>query len=117
MISMYRQGLNPQNSCGLAVIRLYHMADAVQVAFQMEGEMQKKTPVLPPTDTITRSERTSVEPIRSKLPNRSSHSTLSPSQSSYGGNIKSKCFNCQGFGHRAQDHPFPKFNMPLNLLL
>ena len=89
--------MNPQISSGLAASRLYHMADAIQLAFQMEEEIQKKVQVRPPIDEVTRSERTFVDSIRSKLPDRSSRSTLAPSQSSYGGNIRSKCFNCQGF--------------------
>ena len=88
------------------------MADTIQVAFQMEEEIKKKVPVRPPMDEVTRSERTFVDPIRSKLPDRSSCSTLAPSQSSCGGNIRSKCFNCQSFGHHARDCP-SKLNMPI----
>ena len=79
----------------------------------MEEEIQKKVQVRPPMDEVTRSERTFVDPIRSKLPDRYFRSILAPSQSSYGSHIKSKCFNCQGFGHHARDCPSPKINMPM----
>ncbi|PRQ55245.1 putative retrotransposon gag domain-containing protein [Rosa chinensis] len=43
MISMYRKGLNPHISSGLAASRIYTMNDAVQIAYQMEEEYKKKS--------------------------------------------------------------------------
>ena len=39
---LYWQGLNPQISCGLGVSRLYHMANAVQVAFKLKKRYRKR---------------------------------------------------------------------------
>ena len=64
MISMHHQGLNPQISCGLAARNL--IADAVKVAFQMEG-VKKKTPTSPLVNNVTRTERSFVNPIRISL--------------------------------------------------
>ena len=41
MISMYRKGLNPHISSGLAASRIYTMNDVVQIAYQMEEEYKK----------------------------------------------------------------------------
>jgi hypothetical protein len=41
MISMYRQGLNPNISSGLAASRLYMMDNAIQVAYEMEKSKKK----------------------------------------------------------------------------
>ncbi|KAI8554950.1 hypothetical protein RHMOL_Rhmol05G0135800 [Rhododendron molle] len=84
MISMYRQGLNPQISCGLASSRLYNMADAVQVALQMEEEDKKKVPIRHSVESLTRSERTFVDPIRNKFLHRPPRATSFRSPTPYG---------------------------------
>ncbi|KAF5933630.1 hypothetical protein HYC85_029801 [Camellia sinensis] len=43
MILIYYHGLNLQISCALITSRLYHIADAVQVAIHMEEEVQQKS--------------------------------------------------------------------------
>ena len=42
MISMYRQGLNPNISLGLAASWLYTMVDAIQIEYQMEEEIKRR---------------------------------------------------------------------------
>ncbi|CAK7356334.1 unnamed protein product [Dovyalis caffra] len=42
ILSMYRQGLNLQISSGLATCRFYTMADAVQVAAQIEKKLKRR---------------------------------------------------------------------------
>lgn len=57
------------------------MADVVQVAYQMEEELKKKTPMRASTENITRSERTFVNASRSKSidkPQRSSYVSNMP---------------------------------------
>lgn len=66
-----------------------------------------------PVDTRTRSVKTFVDPIRSKFPKRRPRTTTLSFPSSFGGNFKSECFNCQGFGHQAQECPSPKLNQPI----
>ena len=61
MISMYRQGLNPNISLGLAASRLYTMVYAIQIAYQMEEETKKKALMRPPVASNIRGERTIVD--------------------------------------------------------
>ncbi|KAK7847611.1 hypothetical protein CFP56_006409 [Quercus suber] len=55
---MYHQGLNPNIYSGLAASKLYPMADAIQVACQMEEETKKKALMRALVASHIRSERT-----------------------------------------------------------
>ncbi|CAK7337392.1 unnamed protein product [Dovyalis caffra] len=61
MISMYRQGLNLQISSGLATCRLYTMADAVQVAAQIEEEAKTKTSMRSTTTSNGKNESPAID--------------------------------------------------------
>ena len=108
MISMYRQSLNPNISSGLAASRLYTMADAIQIAYQMEEETKKKALMRAPVASNIRGERTTVDVNLEKSidksqgnsyqSNKSVRSNTSTSQGS-SSNSRAKCFNCGGFGH------------------
>ena len=61
MISMYCQSLNPNISSGLAASRLYSMADAIQIAYQMEEETKKAALMRALVASNIRGERTIVD--------------------------------------------------------
>ena len=107
MISKYSQGLNPNISLGLAASRLYTMADAIQIAYQMEEETKKKALMRAPMASNIRGERTIVDVNLEKSidksqgnsypPNNNVCSNTSTSQGS-SSNSRAKCFDCGGFG-------------------
>ena len=114
MISKYRQGLNPNISLGLAASRLYTMADAIQIAYQMEEETKKKALMRAPMASNIRGERTIVDVNLEKSidkskgnsyqPNKNVRSNTSTSQGS-SSNSRAKCFNFGGFGHMSFQCP------------
>lgn len=112
MISMYHQGLNPNIYSGLAASRLYPMADAMQVACQMEEETKKKALMRALVARNIRSERTIVDANWEKFvdrsrgnsypPNKNAHySTSSPQGTS---STKSR-IKCHGLGHMSFQCP------------
>ena len=106
MISMYHQGLNPNIYWGLAASKLYTMADAIQVACQMEEETKKKALMRALVASNIRSERTIVDANWEKFvdksrgnsypPNKNAHSSASSSQGTSSSNSRIKC---HGLGH------------------
>ena len=108
MISMYHQGLNPKISSSLAASRLYTMADAIQIAYQMKKEIERKALMRALMASNIRGERTIVDVNLEKSidksqgnsyqSNKNVHSNTSTSQGS-SSNSRAKCFNCGGFGH------------------
>ena len=114
MISKYRQGLNPNISLGLAASRLYTMADAIQIAYQMEEETKKKALMRAPMASNIRGERTIVDVNLEKSidkskgnsyqPSKNVRSNTSTSQGS-SSNSRAKCFNFGGFGHMSFQCP------------
>lgn len=116
LTSMYQRGLNFQISCGLAASRLYSMDDLVQIACQME-EVRKKTLIRPLVDTLTRSDRTLMDPIRGEFFNKSRASSSNydkpegfNSSVAKSSNIIARisCFNRQDKGYQSCDCPSPR---------
>ena len=81
MISMYRQGLNPNISSGLAASRLYTMAYAIQIAYQMEEETKKKALIRAPVANNIRGERTTVDVNLEKSIDKSQGNSYQPNKS------------------------------------
>ena len=109
MISMYHQGLNPNISSGLAASRLYTLANAIEVAYQMEEESKKKTLIRAPIASNNRSDRTIVATNWEKFVDKSEGnsyplnkkvcSSTSSSRGSSSFNSRINCHTCHGFGH------------------
>ncbi|KAM5575250.1 hypothetical protein ABKV19_014275 [Rosa sericea] len=114
MISMYRKGLNPHISSGLAASRIYTMNDAVQIAYQMEEEYKKKSSMSISnkgktldkssggfTSTISDSDEKTHGGSSSS--NQLVSSTLKSAQKAAGpaSNTRNeiRCWKCKGFGH------------------
>ena len=80
MISMYCQGLNPNISSGWATSRLYTMADAIQIAYQMEEETKKKALMRALVASNIRGERTIVDVNLEKSINKSQGNSYPPNK-------------------------------------